>query len=51
MDGLGIVLLPHFQAVPLVAQGCLTQVLEEWSFSLQAYPWIMLFPLLVAGRW
>ncbi|MFG6107712.1 LysR family transcriptional regulator [Leptothoe sp. EHU-05/26/07-4] len=30
-DGLGIALLPHFQAISLVTQGCLTQVLEDWE--------------------
>ena len=30
-DGLGIALLPHFQAAPLVEQGCLTQVLKDWE--------------------
>ena len=30
-EGLGIALLPHFQAEPLVAQERLTQVLEEWE--------------------
>lgn len=30
-DGLGIALLPHFQAAPLVAQKRLTQVLTEWQ--------------------
>ncbi|MEM9819130.1 MAG: LysR family transcriptional regulator [Cyanobacteria bacterium P01_D01_bin.6] len=30
-DGLGIVLLPHFQAAPLVAESCLIQVLKDWE--------------------
>ena len=30
-DGLGIALLPHFQAAPLVSQGRLTQILKDWE--------------------
>ena len=30
-DGLGIALIPHFQAAALVSQGRLTQVLEGWE--------------------
>ena len=30
-DGLGIALLPHFQAQPLVSQGRLTWILQEWE--------------------
>ncbi|MEM7593780.1 MAG: substrate binding domain-containing protein [Cyanobacteria bacterium P01_A01_bin.83] len=30
-DGLGIALIPHFQAAPLVSQGQLIQVLEDWE--------------------
>lgn len=30
-DGLGIALLPHFQAAPLVSRGKLTQILKDWE--------------------
>ena len=30
-EGLGIALLPHFLATPLVAQGRLTQILKDWE--------------------
>ena len=34
LDGLGIAVLPEFQAVPLVASGQLVRVLEGWQMSL-----------------